>query len=49
MTDPFDALASPPEPQTPRPRFARQLRARLVAELGLDADPAVQQIGRAHV
>lgn len=42
MTDPFDALASPPEPQTPRPRFARQLRARLVAELGLEADPAVQ-------
>jgi len=42
MTDPFNALASPPEPQTPRPRFARQLRARLVAELGLDAEPAVQ-------
>lgn len=38
MTDPFDALSSPPEPQTPRPRFARELRARLVAELGLDQD-----------
>ena len=42
MTDPFDALARPAEPQTPRPRFARQLRARIVAELGLDAAPDVQ-------
>ena len=41
MTDPFDALASPPAPQTPRPSFARQLRARLVTELGLDGDPDV--------
>lgn len=36
MTDPFDALTSPPEPRTPRPRFARQLRARILAELGLE-------------
>jgi PhnB protein len=36
MTDPFDALASPVEPQTPRPTFARELRSRLVAALGLD-------------
>lgn len=36
MTDPFDALASPVEPQTPRPSFARELRARVVAELSLD-------------
>lgn len=42
MTDPFDALASPPEAQAPRPRFARQLRARIVTELGLDAAPDVQ-------
>lgn len=38
MTDPFDALASPTEPQTPRPSFARSLRTRLVA--ALDLDPA---------
>jgi uncharacterized glyoxalase superfamily protein PhnB len=36
MTDPFDALSSPVEPQTPRPAFARALRDRLVDELGLD-------------
>lgn len=36
MTDPFDALAAPIEPQQPRPSFARALRARLVDELGLD-------------
>jgi uncharacterized glyoxalase superfamily protein PhnB len=36
MTDPFDALAVPIEPQHPRPSFARALRARLVDELGLD-------------
>jgi PhnB protein len=34
--DPFEALARPIEPQTPRPGFARELRARLVAELGLE-------------
>ncbi len=37
MTDPFDALSSPVEPQNPRPSFARTLRARVVDELGLDA------------
>jgi PhnB protein len=36
MTDPFDALATPIEPQEPRPSFARALRARVVDELGLD-------------
>ena len=34
--DPLDALASPIERQEPRPSFARSLRARLTAELGLD-------------
>jgi uncharacterized glyoxalase superfamily protein PhnB len=38
MTDPFDALATPPERQEPRPSFARGLRAQLVHELGLDHD-----------
>jgi uncharacterized glyoxalase superfamily protein PhnB len=33
--DPFEQLARPIEPQTPRPTFARELRTRLVAELGL--------------
>ena len=41
MTDPFDALSTPVEPQTPRPAFARELRARVVAELGLDPADAV--------
>jgi len=36
MTDPFDALASPPERREPRQRFATGLRAQIVAELGLD-------------
>jgi uncharacterized glyoxalase superfamily protein PhnB len=36
MTDPFDALSTPIEPQTPRPAFARTLRARMVDALGLD-------------
>jgi PhnB protein len=45
--DPFDALALPVEAQHPRPRFARDLRARLVAELGLDPTiPTVQLPGR---
>lgn len=37
--DPFDDLASPPERQQPRPSFARDLRRRVRAELGLDDDP----------
>ena len=37
MTDPFDTLASPVEPQQPRPSFARSLRARLLDALDLDA------------
>lgn len=44
MSDPFDALARPIEPQQPRPSFARDLHARLVGELGLEsgaADPAI--------
>lgn len=36
MTDPFDALARPSDRELPRARFARELRARVVAELGLD-------------
>ena len=36
MTDPFDALSAPIEPQEPRPSFARALRARVVDALGLD-------------
>jgi PhnB protein len=44
MTDPFDALSSPIEPQAPRPTFARALRARVVAELGLDPLGAVPTI-----
>ncbi len=42
--DPFDALASPVEPQTPRRAFARELRSRLVAELGLDPADALPTI-----
>lgn len=37
MTDPFDALAAAPEPQDPRPSFARALRSRIVDALDLDA------------
>lgn len=44
MTDPFDALAAPLEPQTPRPGFARELRSRIVAELGLDPADALPTI-----
>ena len=44
MTDPFDALTSPAEPQTPRPVFARALRARVVDELGLDPMDALPTI-----
>ncbi len=36
MTDPFEALSLPNEPRQPRPRFVRDLRARLVGELGID-------------
>jgi PhnB protein len=36
MSDPFDALAMPYERRSPRPSFARELRARLEARLGLD-------------
>lgn len=43
MTDPFDALAMPYERRRPRPRFERELRARLVAELALtDPIPLVE-------
>ena len=38
MTDPFDTLALPPTPRAPRARFAADLRTRVVAALGLDAD-----------
>jgi uncharacterized glyoxalase superfamily protein PhnB len=36
MTDPFETLRSPYEPLAPREDFAQQLRARVVAALGLD-------------
>lgn len=39
MTDPFEDLAQPLEPQQPRPSFARALRERLVRELGTHPDP----------
>jgi PhnB protein len=41
MTDPFDVLSTPVEPQVPRPAFARDLRARLVDAHGLDPADAV--------
>jgi uncharacterized glyoxalase superfamily protein PhnB len=44
MTDPFDALATPVEPQAPRPAFARALRARVVDELGLDPMDALPTV-----
>lgn len=44
MTDPFDALADPAEPQHPRPSFARALRARVLAALDLDASDTAPPI-----
>jgi uncharacterized glyoxalase superfamily protein PhnB len=44
MTDPFDALTTPVEPQAPRPAFARELRGRVLAGLGLDAADVVPTI-----
>ena len=38
MTDPFDALREPVVPLAPRPAFARELRRRIVAELGPDPE-----------
>jgi PhnB protein len=49
MTDPFDALAVPPDSRAPRPSFARALRARLLAELDIDptgAAPTIDLPGR---
>ncbi len=48
MTDPFDQLAAPIEPQAPRPGFASTLRARMIAALELDPAliPTVQLPGR---
>jgi PhnB protein len=43
MSDPFEALAKPYEPRQPRPAFARELRVRLEARLGLD-DPEMTVI-----
>lgn len=37
--DPFDDLAQPVQRQEPRTSFARELRSRLVADLGLDPEP----------
>jgi PhnB protein len=44
MTDPFEALRSTHEPRPPREEFARRLRARVVAALGLDDGDAVPTI-----
>lgn len=44
MTDPFEALESPIEPQSPRPSFTRALRARLLDALDLDAGEAAPPI-----
>ena len=44
MTDPFDALARPLEPEEPPAAFTRSLRARLVAELGLDEPDPVPTV-----
>lgn len=38
-TDPFEELAAPIERREPRTSFRRDLRRRLVADLGLDPDP----------
>ncbi|MDQ2649836.1 MAG: VOC family protein [Actinomycetota bacterium] len=44
MTDPFEVLSTPVEPQTPRPAFARALRAELAEVLGLDPMDAVPTV-----
>jgi len=44
MTDPFEALRSPYEPRPPREEFARRLRARVVAALGLDDGDSIPTI-----
>lgn len=44
--DPFDALALPIEAVEPSREFTRGLRARLVAELGLDAVPTLDMTRR---
>jgi len=40
MTDPFEALRELVAPLAPRPEFARELRRRIVAELGPDPEEA---------
>jgi PhnB protein len=44
MTDPFEALRIPYEPRAPREEFARRLRARVVAALGLDDGDSIPTI-----
>ena len=44
MSDPFEALASPVEPQQPPPSFTRALRARLLDALDLAATDAAPPI-----
>ena len=44
MTDPLEALTRPHEPLAPRAAFASRLRARLVAELGLDPASSVPTV-----
>jgi PhnB protein len=44
MTDPFEVLRTPYEPRTPREAFTRQLRARVVAALGLNDDSSLSAV-----
>lgn len=49
MTDPFEQLVAPIEPQVPRPSFARALRAQVVEALELDpltTTPTIDLPGR---
>ena len=44
MTDPFESLRAPHEPQQPRPSFSRALRARLVEALDIPETPDVPTV-----
>ncbi len=46
MTDPFIALRHEPEPRRPRERFVRDLRARVLDQLGLDVPTATDRTNR---
>ncbi|HEX2383260.1 MAG TPA: VOC family protein [Acidimicrobiales bacterium] len=43
MPDPFESLREPIAPIAPRPQFVNQLRDRLAAALGVEAEPTEQQ------